>query len=190
MDLTYTARFIKMGYALQKSARFGGQSRHWSSIRQMFSQYGMGNGYRNLMGSLKAEHIGLTAPYVGGLFLMLEMVGGTTARTAVQEWTVNEMADYIDRQVAIDALGERPLNWDDNEFDMGLVVQFDADRRMLEAVPSADVQPVRHGWWIEDKEVEFVCSECGEQCANTVMGMPRDRYCKWCGTRMDGEQNG
>ena len=57
----------------------------------MFSQYGMGNGYRNLMGSLKAEHIGLTAPYVRGLFQMLEMVGGTTARTAVQGWTVNRM---------------------------------------------------------------------------------------------------
>lgn len=56
------------------------------------------------------------------------------------------MDDLINRQAALDALGERPLQWDDNQFELGLVVQFDADRRMLEAVPSADaVKVVRCG---------------------------------------------
>lgn len=91
------------------------------------------------------------------------------------------MADYIDRQAAYDVL----TAYYHHKTDM----QHAALHEALNRVPSADVQPVRHGWWIEDKEVEFVCSECGEQCANTVMGMPRDRYCKWCGARMDGEQN-
>ena len=81
-----------------------------------------------------------------------------------------EMADYIDKQKTLNVI-------------------FEIAENVINSLPSADVQPVRHGWWIEDKEVEFVCSECGEQCANTVMGMPRDRYCKWCGARMDGKQD-
>lgn len=90
------------------------------------------------------------------------------------------MADYIDRQAAIEKLQNNII----------YMQTFGVDRAvtLIDEVPSADVQPVRHGWWIEDKEVEFVCSECGEQCANTVMGMPRDRYCKWCGARMDFEK--
>ena len=80
------------------------------------------------------------------------------------------MADYIDKQKTLNVI-------------------FEIAENVINSLPSADVQPVRHGWWIEDKEVEFVCSECGEQCANTVMGMPRDRYCKWCGARMDGKQD-
>lgn len=87
------------------------------------------------------------------------------------------MANYIARQAALEAIK---------------FAEPDCEYEAVEAVPSADVQPVRHGSWIEDKynDLDFVCSECGEPCANMVMGMPRDRYCKWCGARMDGEKNG
>lgn len=81
------------------------------------------------------------------------------------------MADYIDKQKTLNVI-------------------FEIAENVIKSLPSADVQPVRHGFWIEDRynDLDFVCSECGEPCANMVMGMPRDRYCKWCGARMDGER--
>ncbi len=84
-----------------------------------------------------------------------------------------KMADYIDRQKLLKDIEQYHLS--DGKF-----------QHWVEVQPSADVQPVRHGFWIEDRynDLDFVCSECGEPCANMVMGMPRDRYCKWCGARM------
>lgn len=92
------------------------------------------------------------------------------------------MADYIDRQAAIDALGERPLNWDDNEFDLGLVAQFDADRRMIEAVPSVDaVEVVRCKdckWYelfytLNGNEFRCCCRESKDSLRNS------DDYCSY-----------
>lgn len=46
---------------------------------------------------------------------------------------------------------------------------------------------VKHGHWFEDGygSGEIVCSNCGEPCATFAMMKPRDRFCKWCGARMD-----
>ena len=101
------------------------------------------------------------------------------------------MADYIDRQATIDRFEN--LSYDD--WNQGVSTTwanaFSECADMIRELPPSDVQTVRHGFWIEDRynDLDFVCSECGEPCANMVMGMPRDRYCKWCGARMDGEQN-
>ena len=58
------------------------------------------------------------------------------------------MAEYIDRQAVIDALGERPMAWTDNGYDLGCVNQYDLDRLAIETVPSAYVVPVS---WIEEQ---------------------------------------
>ena len=63
---------------------------------------------------------------------------------------------------------------------------------MLEAVPSEDVQPVRHGHWIEHicelfpAEGTVECSECHE---HESIFLVNDKYCPNCGAKMDGEQN-
>ena len=110
------------------------------------------------------------------------------------------MDDLISRQSAIDALGERPMVWtEDNEYDLGCVSQYDLDRLAIEAVPSADVQPVRHGrWeWIASTAVEqhgtwlpylkegltVKCSECGSRFDRPW------HYCPSCGATMDGDRN-
>lgn len=56
------------------------------------------------------------------------------------------------------------------------------------AIATADVAPVVHGRWIEDgyNHYKAVCFECGEPCGTYVMNNPRDRFCKWCGAKMDG----
>ena len=62
--------------------------------------------------------------------------------------------------------------------------------RVIEKMPAADVQPVKHGKWIITDDVEqfiAVCSACGRtEDSRDIKDMP---YCH-CGARMDGEQNG
>lgn len=46
------------------------------------------------------------------------------------------------------------------------------------------------GRWIQDSyyDEKYVCDKCGEPCATYVMGKPRDRFCKWCGADMRGDE--
>ena len=107
------------------------------------------------------------------------------------------MDDYISRQAAINALM--------NDIEPFVIVEpgttcvigagiKDSDViKMLEAMPSADVQPVRHGHWIEHvcelfpAEGTVECSECHE---HESIFLVNDKYCPNCGVKMDGEQNG
>lgn len=68
-----------------------------------------------------------------------------------------------------------------------------------EIVP-ADVQEVRHGHWIEDKETGcLICSECGrftdeiigdmiEQDGKIIHRSMNPFYCSKCGAKMDGKE--
>lgn len=47
------------------------------------------------------------------------------------------MADTIYRQAALDALGERPMVWTDDDYVLGARNQYDMDRLAIETVPSA-----------------------------------------------------
>lgn len=56
------------------------------------------------------------------------------------------MSDLIDRYAAIDALGERPIVWtDDNQYALGERNQYDIDRLAIETLPPA--QPDRSLWF-------------------------------------------
>jgi DNA-directed RNA polymerase subunit RPC12/RpoP len=64
----------------------------------------------------------------------------------------------------------------------------------LEAIPAADVAPVRHGRWIEEEDPNgdpyYVCSVCDAEFV-CVEGTPDDNqyyYCPNCGARMDLEE--
>ena len=92
------------------------------------------------------------------------------------------MADYIKRDTAYNYLTEYYNHRTD--------IQHQNLRKALNAIPSADVQPVVHGEW----ETEicddgygaynlFVCSLCGSESAK------RFNYCRECGARMDGTSN-
>ena len=59
--------------------------------------------------------------------------------------------DCISRRAAVDALGERPVVWSDNDdYTLGARNQYDMDRLAIETVPSAQR-------WIP-------CSECEKRC--------------------------
>lgn len=103
------------------------------------------------------------------------------------------MVDYISRQAAIDVCNklakENFTLKDAFRFYLGALHDVADD---IKALPPIDAVEVRHGTWLEDRynDLDYVCSECGEPCAGMVMGKPRDRYCKWCGAKMGGDQYG
>ena len=87
------------------------------------------------------------------------------------------MAEYIDKNKAINA-----------------VFEAFADGRSayiaLEAIPSADVAPVRHGRWVEvevDKDDDgiptLIMAGC-DQCHS--VSWTSSPFCGYCGAKMDG----
>lgn len=89
------------------------------------------------------------------------------------------MAKYIELEAAKQALEEH-LNPD---------IEYSF---FLDDIPAADVQPVKHGeWldlWIEDDEMTdggFMVNQCSVCKDEMYYGRPN--YCPNCGARMDGE---
>ena len=95
---------------------------------------------------------------------------------------VQRMAEYIERELAIEALsrGEGCGN---------------VCRRAIERILAADVAPVRHGRWIMKKTstgaAYTVCSHCNasvkynDEYGTVVMNLKGANYCPNCGARMD-----
>lgn len=95
------------------------------------------------------------------------------------------MAEYIDKQAFNDAIREAIRRYP-STFYNGL----ETARRIAHDMDTADVQPVRHGRWIIDREFGndvmsneqmLICSECGK---GIFWG--KRPYCPNCGARMDG----
>ena len=68
--------------------------------------------------------------------------------------------------------------------------------KAIDYAPSADVEPVRHGHWIEhDEDIwsnEAECSECHKRIGHS--GLPdrflrEFKYCHNCGAKMDKENS-
>lgn len=93
------------------------------------------------------------------------------------------MDDLISRQAAIDAMGERPLVWNEwaDEYELGQRNQYDSDRLAVESVPSAEPER-KTGHWIEHYG-DSKCSECGY-----VLKIHDTNYCPDCGSYNGGEE--
>ena len=93
------------------------------------------------------------------------------------------MAEYIDRQAAIqefDLCNARNPIWSPLRI-----------RTLLSRIPTADVEPVRHGRWIEYPAAHYYkCSECRYTVpyrkAALMSGKRQYNYCPSCGAKMDG----
>ena len=82
---------------------------------------------------------------------------------------VQSTKDCISRQAAIDALGEKPLVWDDfSDFDLGKAAQWSDDVDAIKALPSAQPEIIRcryckhmqedkifHQCWCNGNEVKY-----------------------------------
>ena len=95
------------------------------------------------------------------------------------------MAEYIEREALyVKAYwhGEHPNV--DNPFPDGV----DAiDIKDVDAIPSADVAPVRHGRWgtHSDRPDSLICSVC--KCGFDMWKHDPHNYCPNCGAKMDGD---
>jgi len=81
------------------------------------------------------------------------------------------MSDYISRDAAIEL-----LHYNTDERCSAVVSDF-------EEIPAADVEPVRHGRWIDNGIPDSIlsgCSACGFS-----YGANSFRYCSNCGAKMD-----
>lgn len=88
------------------------------------------------------------------------------------------MTDLISRQAAIDAVRSYYDECDERE---------ESIEERIEQLPSADVQPVRHGRWVEEPNCMYRCSSCGSHYPS-IRGYMDYCYCSSCGARMDGER--
>jgi len=59
----------------------------------------------------------------------------------------------------------------------------------IDSIPTADVEPVRHGHWKSITNAGTIwiveCSECGVRAFVTA---ELDKYCPHCGAKMDGKE--
>lgn len=104
------------------------------------------------------------------------------------------MADFINLDAAYDndtltdwyisSVGSEPPVWTDEHIEE-LLNDFYV---IPKDTPTADVEPVRHGHWVEDKYGSvFECSYCGYSTDFRL-----SNYCPNCGAKMDmdGDTNG
>ena len=84
------------------------------------------------------------------------------------------MAEYIELEVAKKILA------DDYAY---------AAAKLLDTVPIADVQEVRHGKWLyEDSDIgwtDYKCSACGNIISTVAQDEDLYSYCPYCGAKMD-----
>lgn len=115
--------------------------------------------------------------------------------------------EYISRDLALRQLNATCLATDcDNYNGVRCRACAYADAMdFIDAIPAADVQPVKHGYWKDimmseatgwdlsltggkDAVCETVCSVCGDCCAFGGDGEDYlSPYCPNCGARMDGD---
>ena len=106
------------------------------------------------------------------------------------------MAEYIEREAAIDAL--------QNHYEVRNAVQngiMDECVMLMMRVPAADVIPVRHGRWVDDKgnpvpwdewnkncpRKSAFCSVCGKWLTASDEYPVIGNFCPNCGAKMDSK---
>ena len=91
------------------------------------------------------------------------------------------MADLIDRQACRAKMVEYVFPITANNL-MGAADAYHRMIHLLDAAPTIEAEPVRHGRWEQDGDC-VICSECGEEHAWDEY---RATYCEDCGAKMDG----
>ena len=96
--------------------------------------------------------------------------------------------EYISRDLALRQLNATCLATDcDNYNGVRCVACAYADAMdFIDAIPAADVQPIRHGRWIEETPKHSRCSCCDVTCLIAVYPISANaNFCPNCGARMD-----
>lgn len=89
--------------------------------------------------------------------------------------------DYIKRSDAI-----RVIEYYEPNYTKEDEIHMAAMMIRIDQIPAADVEPVRHGWWIDENpasplDPRMRCSVCG----HIDIPIVRWRFCPMCGAKMD-----
>ena len=94
------------------------------------------------------------------------------------------MAEYIERQAAIDALGvtknATKYGGDHSGYDTMMLYEI---HDVLTGIPAADVVPVVHARWENYSPITIKCSRCGHVIPDWRYS--ECKYCPKCGAKMD-----
>lgn len=102
------------------------------------------------------------------------------------------MAEYIEREAVMQKFADHVKR--SNNSDFVPAPTWNQAVQIVEDCPAADVQPVVHGHWMEQKiftedsgfKNPIVCSCCGSICVADLYGeLFLANYCPSCGARMD-----
>ena len=95
------------------------------------------------------------------------------------------MAEYIDRDMAIQAVCDNPYN---------IAIKTAKTIKAINFIPAADVVEVRHGEWVKRNDgvcYWYECSACGDRPPKNDWGHEHHSdYCPNCGAKMDGKGEG
>ena len=116
------------------------------------------------------------------------------------------MDDLISRQAAIEALGEKPLDWTEGEYELGRQNQWEHDVDAIKALSPVTPKPKTGHWELvqRGKSIDVCCSNCkAVRIKRYAYGYTIDqldkeyvkerfesddmRYCPNCGAKMDEE---
>lgn len=108
------------------------------------------------------------------------------------------MAEYIDKDKFCHYLFKHIATFAENMIQMPVASTLQSVVNEIKEFQSEDVQPVKHGRWIQDEHTysgcwtyNYVCSACGEIGGSWLRNIRRDQmfpYCPFCGAKMDGEE--
>ena len=98
------------------------------------------------------------------------------------------MDDYISRKAVLSKCQQIWSNADETtEIGVAIINIVDELADFVENIPSADVQPVKHGRWIDNGMV-YTCSECNSSVPKNIFVIGCDfEGCPYCFARMDGD---
>lgn len=95
------------------------------------------------------------------------------------------MDQYIRRKEILDPKVCKGIECKDCPFAEGPLCRIRS--YILHIAPSADVAEVRHGKWIDEGDMDFVCSECGLMATADFIdvhtGKPTMNFCPNCGAK-------
>ena len=103
------------------------------------------------------------------------------------------MARYIDAEklkCSIDSETDSIFDWD-----MTIEELYYNLCKLIDDEPTADVQEVKHGYWIPERDPDennriqcFHCSVCDDDF-HYIGAFVATKYCPNCGARMDGDSS-
>ena len=114
-----------------------------------------------------------------------EAHNGTIAPNAARRWEINYMDEYIKREEIRRSYEKLARSYMHGE---PYIADWKFDE-MIEELPTADVEPVRHGRWENGNPI---CPVCG---GDKFKDLDADIWCDWqpafcpnCGAKMDLEE--